>query len=175
MRTLGIDVGRRRIGVAVSDSDGRLATPLAVVERGADPLKALEELARLAAHAVVGRIVVGLPISLDGVERAPADDARASAAALARRTGLPVLLEDERFTTVIAAQRRSERVAPPRRARRRGAGAPRVAQSRGHHRGLGIDADAAAVILQSFLEREVQASTCDAAWDGRTGHPRAAP
>jgi putative holliday junction resolvase len=97
---LAIDVGSVRIGVARCDRDGQLASPLTTVPRGRGDLDAIADLA-VADDAI--EIIVGLPVGLSGREGRAAADARAFAAALARRVvPVPVRLVDERFTTVIA-------------------------------------------------------------------------
>jgi putative Holliday junction resolvase len=131
---LGVDWGTRRLGLAVSDPTGTLASPHGIVERGDDP-DADRRAVLAAARAVdATRIVVGLPRSLSGREGASARAARAEAAALAALAGpdLPVELHDERFSTSTARAARSTR---RRKARR----AP-------------LDDAAAAVMLQSYLE-----------------------
>jgi putative holliday junction resolvase len=131
---LGVDWGTRRLGLAVSDPTGTLASPHGIVERGDDP-DADRRAVLAAARAVdATRIVVGLPRSLSGREGASARAARAEAAALAALAGpdLPVELHDERFSTSTA---RAARATRRRKARR----AP-------------LDDAAAAVMLQSYLE-----------------------
>lgn len=103
MRVLGLDVGDRRIGIAVSDETGTVAQGRGVYERRG--LKEdLEYLARLARKQGIVRIVVGLPLNMDGSEGEQAAKARAFGEALGAWTGLPVELLDERLTTVAANQ-----------------------------------------------------------------------
>ena len=131
---LAVDVGSVRIGVARSDPDGILASPLAVVRSGPG---ALDELARLAAAADAIEIVVGLPTSLSGREGAAAAAVRSFAADLAGRiTPVPVRLVDERFTTTQAHE-----------ALRRGGKDARARREV-------VDAAAAAVLLQAALDAE---------------------
>jgi len=97
---LGVDVGTVRIGVARSDPDGLLASPLDTVRRGTGDIA---ELARLVAENEAMEVVVGLPVSLSGREGKSAADGRAFATALAARLApVPVRLVDERYTTVLA-------------------------------------------------------------------------
>ena len=97
---LAVDVGTVRIGVARSDPDGLLATPLATVARGRGDLEILAGL--VISHDAV-EVIVGLPTGLSGREGASAADARTFAAALAGRLApCPVRLVDERFTSVLA-------------------------------------------------------------------------
>ncbi|MFT4220390.1 MAG: Holliday junction resolvase RuvX [Microbacterium sp.] len=97
---LGVDVGRARVGVARSDRDGLLATPVETVPRRVgDPVARVVALA--VEHAAV-EIVVGLPVSLRGDDTASTADARAFAAAVAAASTVPVRLVDERLSTVSA-------------------------------------------------------------------------
>ena len=134
MRVVGLDLGRRRIGVAVSDSDERMAVPHLVIARsgdaGADRRAVVEVVAELGA----GRVVVGLPLSLDGGVGPAARDAQAEAEALAAALDVPVELHDERLTTVVADR------------------AMQAAGAGGKSRRRVIDSSAAAVILQSWLD-----------------------
>jgi putative holliday junction resolvase len=131
---LAVDVGSARIGVARSDPDGLLASPLTTVARGRGDLESLAGLA--AGHDAV-EIIVGLPTGLSGREGPSAADARTFAGALAGRLApCPVRLVDERFTTVLAhdALRRGGRDARGRRAV--------------------VDKAAAALLLQGALDTE---------------------
>lgn len=109
-RRLGIDVGSVRVGVALSDPDGVLATPLATVARDVAGGSDLDTIAGLVVeHDVVG-VVVGLPRTLAGREGPAAEAARGFATALAARlpTDVPVLFSDERLTTVVATRQMRE-------------------------------------------------------------------
>jgi putative Holliday junction resolvase len=102
MRALGIDLGTKRIGVALSNSEGTLATPYEVVARSGDRARDHRRIAELAAETEAACLVVGLPLSLDGSEGPAARAAVAEAAELGTATGLPVETWDERLTTVSA-------------------------------------------------------------------------
>lgn len=102
-RRIGIDVGTVRIGVAVSDPDGILATPVETVRRDRTT-KHLRRLAALIEEYEAVEVVVGLPRTLADRAGASAQDAIAVADALAAKTGIPVRLADERLTTVSAAR-----------------------------------------------------------------------
>jgi putative holliday junction resolvase len=103
-RRLGIDVGAVRVGVAICDPDGVLATPLVTVPRDVEGGSDLRVIASLVAeHEVVG-VVVGLPRTLAGREGAAAETARVFADALAGVVDVPLELSDERLTTVVATQ-----------------------------------------------------------------------
>ncbi len=134
-RLLGVDWGERRIGLALSDESQTLAQPLATLTRRTGkrfPMKDL--LAQLDRHDVAG-VVVGLPLEASGAEGEPAQAARALAADIARRSGRPVELIDERFTTARVRQA--------------------VQEMGGKTRGRAADVDAlaATLLLQHFLDR----------------------
>ncbi len=100
-RLLGVDYGAVRVGLAISDPDRKIASPLDTYRRrGAEPdagyFKALAE------EEGVGTLVVGLPVHLSGREGQKAGEARAFGKWLGETTGLPVIFWDERFTTVEA-------------------------------------------------------------------------
>ncbi len=101
MRILGLDVGDRTIGVALSDESATLASGLRTIRR-AGLKKDLRELAELARGREVGTVVVGLPRSLDGSEGPQARKVRAFVEALKTAVKVPVVTWDERFTTVAA-------------------------------------------------------------------------
>ncbi|MFQ1001174.1 Holliday junction resolvase RuvX [Modestobacter sp. SSW1-42] len=102
-RRLGVDVGTVRVGVAVSDATGMLASPLVTLRRAKDQSD-LDRLAELVVTEEVVEVVVGLPKHLSGASGASARDASAYAEALASRIGnVPVHLVDERLSTVTAA------------------------------------------------------------------------
>ncbi|MBX3093269.1 MAG: Holliday junction resolvase RuvX [Cryobacterium sp.] len=96
---VGVDVGRARVGVALSDHHGMLATPVRTVARSDE---AVAEVAALAREAEAVEVVVGHPLSLSGAATASTDDAVAFATALGELTGLPIRLVDERLSTVTA-------------------------------------------------------------------------
>lgn len=102
MRALGLDLGAKRIGVALSDSDGALATPYEVLARSGDRPRDHRRIAALAEEAGARCLVVGLPLSLDGSTGPAAAAALAEAEELAAECGLPVEMWDERLTTVTA-------------------------------------------------------------------------
>jgi len=141
-RRLGVDVGKVRVGVAVSDPDGILATPVATVARdmgaAADSVPAdIAELVRLVGEYEAVQIVVGLPVQLSGTEGAAAIDIRAYAERLAHAVGpVPIVLADERMSTVVATRRLAERGVRGRRQR------------------AVVDQAAAVEILQSWLDAQ---------------------
>jgi putative Holliday junction resolvase len=103
-RRLGIDVGAVRVGVALCDPDGLLATPLVTVPRDVAGGSDLRTLADLVAEHDVVQVVVGLPRTLAGREGPAAAAARAFAEGLARAVAVPVVFSDERLTTVVATR-----------------------------------------------------------------------
>jgi putative Holliday junction resolvase len=102
MRVLAIDYGERRIGLAVSDPTGTIASPAGHILRRAGKRPPITELARRATELEAEALVVGLPLDGDGNETGRSADARRVGEELSRRTGLPVRYVDERFTTVQA-------------------------------------------------------------------------
>lgn len=133
MRVLGLDIGEKRIGVAISDPSGTVATPLVVLE--AKPvLGDGRDLVRLAEDYEVELVVVGLPRSLDGSEGPQAARVRAAGDRLARFLRLPVEYCDERFSS--AEARRAMTSAGVSDRDKRGS----------------VDMVAAALILQSYLD-----------------------
>jgi putative holliday junction resolvase len=140
-RCLGVDLGERRIGLAVTDPSGVLASPHATLERAATKADDHRAIVAAAAEVEAACIVVGLPRSLDGkvgpAARSVLDEVEAIRE-VARASGIEVETYDERFSTMIA--QRNLRDATPRRSKRQRAQRER------------IDASAAAVILQSWLD-----------------------
>ncbi len=102
IRALGLDPGSKRIGVAVSDLSGTIASPLVVIQRGTSKRHDLEEIARLARDEEADVIVVGLPLNLDGSMSKAARTATHEAKRLATLVDVPVEMHDERLTTVSA-------------------------------------------------------------------------
>ncbi len=101
-RILAIDYGERRIGLAVSDPSGIIATPAGFILRRAGKRPPIAEIVRRGTDLEVTGFVVGLPLDAEGDETARSAEARAIAAELEKRTGLPTRLVDERFTTAAA-------------------------------------------------------------------------
>lgn len=128
---LACDVGSVRIGVAVCDRDGILVSPRPAVPAGLD---APATIAELAAEIDAVEIVVGLPLQLDGAEGTAALGVRQWCDLLATKTGIPIVLFDERLTTT-QAQRQFHDAGRNTR------------QSRPH-----IDSAAAVILLQSYLD-----------------------
>jgi len=103
-RKLAIDIGRARLGIAISDLSGILSSPLDSVRRIADDSETIKEILKIVADNEVQEIYVGDPVSLSGEITPSTDDARNFASLLQSTTVLPVRLIDERLTTVTAAR-----------------------------------------------------------------------
>ncbi len=139
MRVLAIDVGRRRIGLALSDPTGTLASPWKTVAHAASLAATIEEIGGIVQTLVaesdgLASVVVGMPKRLDGSPSEDAPHAAAFASGLRARVGVPVTEWDERLTSVEAESRLAVRERDWRRRKAK------------------IDAAAAAVILQEFLD-----------------------
>ncbi len=156
-RLLGVDLGERRIGLAIADVDGGRALPLATLSRGRDARTDAAALGEIATQHDVGELVVGLPLDTSGDEGPQARLTRAWADAIRSRTGLPVTLRDERLTSHLAEQR----VGPMKRGR---SGGPPSASQRQAYRAR-IDREAAAIILQD----EIDARAADGTPNDPTG------
>jgi putative Holliday junction resolvase len=134
---LGVDVGSVRVGLARSDPDGILATPLETVQVRPRSDTHFDQIAGIVASEGVCEVIVGLPRSLSGREGSAAGIVRAYAVEVARRVApIPVRLVDERLSTVTAHQRLRE------------------AGMKGRKRRPVVDQEAAVVILQSALDNE---------------------
>jgi putative Holliday junction resolvase len=133
-RVLALDPGRVRVGVAISDEDGVLASPRAALD-AADQKRLVGLVTRLCEEEEVKRILVGLPLDMSGEAGPPARRAEALAATLREATGLPVDLVDERLSTVAAHRRLDD-----------------AGHKRGKSRTQAIDGAAAALMLQAWLD-----------------------
>ena len=102
MRAVGIDLGEKRIGVAISDSGGSLATPYEVVTRTGSRDEDHRRIKAIVEEVEAEIVVVGLPLSLDGTEGKAAQGARQEAEAIGQTISVPIELHDERLTTVEA-------------------------------------------------------------------------
>jgi len=133
-RVLGLDLGQARIGVAVSDPDRRIAVPVGTVRTGApQDVKAIAALVR---EHDAATIVVGHPVSLSGKPTEASTQAETFARTLETALGVPVVLQDERLTTVQAERELG------------------AAGLKGPSRRAVVDQTAATIILQAWLDRE---------------------
>lgn len=157
-RLLGIDLGARRVGLAIAETGDIGARPLATVTRRRTAAADAAVLAGIVAANRIDEVVVGLPLDMDGGEGPMALEARTWAGEVAHHLGLPVRLRDERLSSHVA----EGRVGRPGRGR---AGGPPGRVRRAMHRGR-VDRAAAAVILEDELA---------ARRAGRAGEPVATP
>lgn len=148
-RVLGIDLGAKRVGVAVSDDGQRMATPATTLVRRGDRARDYRAIAELVGDYEAVGVVFGLPLSLSGAEGPAAAGARTEAARVAELLAVPIDLVDERLTSVEAA------------------GALRAAGHPTRRQRQVIDQVAAAVLLQSWLDR--RAGSRNAGGEDRAG------
>lgn len=134
VRALGLDPGSKRIGVAVSDLSGSIASPLLVLRRGESNARDVDAIARIARDEEADVIVIGLPLNMDGTRGPSARAAAGLARQLATVVDVPVELHDERLTTVTADRSMLD------------AGLDAV------ERRQRVDKVAAAIMLQSWLD-----------------------
>jgi len=140
MKCIGIDYGTKRIGVAVSDDDGRVAFPLATVEAGP---KALSQVDALVKENRGARVIIGESRDLSGQPNPVQEDIEQFAKDLGELTQVPVVFEPEFFTSAMAARQGQDKPL-------------RQANLRGQEKLEKSDASAAALILQSYLDRKNQ-------------------
>ena len=139
MRILAVDYGEARIGLAITDPTCKISQPLAVI-----PAKrALAEIAKIVAEKKVERIVVGLPLNMDGTEGRMAKKAKEFAERLKEAVPAEVVLWDERLTTFEAETLMLQHSVKAARRKKK------------------IDAIAASLILKSYLEKVIQDASCD--------------
>jgi putative holliday junction resolvase len=143
-RAIGVDLGSRRIGLAVSDDSRRVASALSVLLRGASHHEDHARLAKVVAETGANLVVVGLPLSLSGAAGPAARAVQVELVELRRVLDVPVESCDERYSTVIARQ-----------ALTAGGGRPAA-------RRAVVDKMAAAAILQTWLDRQRPWPGCEA-------------
>ena len=136
VRALGLDIGTKRIGVAVSDSEGLLATPIEVIFRQKDARKDYLAVVELVKEWEVNIVVVGMPYSLDGQEGPMAQKTLEEVKSLSDILPVPVVTYDERLTTVTAERSLREQGVSSKEGRKV------------------IDQLAAAVLLQAWLDKQ---------------------
>jgi putative Holliday junction resolvase len=134
LRAIGVDLGSKRIGIALSDLTGTIASALTTVHRSSSRRHDHAQIARLVQEHEADVVVVGLPLSLDGTDGPAARAARTEAKQLASVVGVPVEMYDERFTTVTAERGMLEAGLDARQRRKV------------------VDKVAAAVMLQAWLD-----------------------
>jgi putative Holliday junction resolvase len=135
MRALGVDLGTRRIGLAISDSAGKVATPVGTIFRSGDRGRDHQAIAEAVAEWGAEAVVVGLPLSLDGSVGVAAQAVLDEVTALSEIVDVGVNTVDERFSTVTAARQLQ------------------TAGMRGRKQRNVVDQAAAAVLLQAWLDQ----------------------
>jgi putative Holliday junction resolvase len=141
---LGVDLGERRIGLALAESDDDRARPLVTIRRGATPAADAAALAAFMERLGIDELVVGLPLEASGVEGEQARRTRTWADAVGTTLGRPMSYRDERLTSYLAEQR----LGPMPRGR---SGGPPTAHQRNTYRAR-VDREAATIILQDELD-----------------------
>jgi putative Holliday junction resolvase len=142
-RLLGVDLGTRRIGLALGDTATGSVTPLATIRRG-EADQDVRKIASVIAEQRIDELVVGLPLNMDGSEGERAADTRAWAIAVHDMCALPLFLRDERLTT----ERAIESIGAPARGR---SGGPPSAKARRAYRAR-LDRIAATSIVQAEID-----------------------
>jgi putative holliday junction resolvase len=158
VRTVGLDLGERRIGVAVSDASGTLARPVKAIQRGTSDAEAVDRIhaivTELAAEDGVDSVVVGLPTRLDGTSSPQTVRANAMVTLLSARLPVPVVTQDERLSSREAEERLAVREKDWRKRKAK------------------LDAAAAAVILQDYLDGRASArQESNGSGSGHQGEP----
>lgn len=137
-RILALDLGDKRIGVALSDPTQTLASPHTIIERVSDE-QAIRDILKIATENKVNLIIVGLPRSMDGSIGHQAEKVQSFTGQLEKQTTIPIEYCDERFTTVTAMRLKQESSAKKLKRKTR------------------FDAMAAAIILQEYLDEQAAA------------------
>lgn len=148
---LGVDLGERRIGLAIADDDGSPARPYSTMKRARTADRDAAALAKLIEANGIGEVVVGLPLEASGSEGPQATITRAWASAVAELLIVPISFRDERLTSHVA----EERLGPMKRGR---SGGPPSRTQRDAYRAR-VDREAAAIILQDELDARAAAQT----------------
>jgi putative holliday junction resolvase len=133
-RILGLDYGSVRVGIAISDPSGTIATGLKTLRNDSTLISRIADLVR---EHQIGRIVIGLPVSLKGKDSRKTEEVRTFCRALEEHVALPIILQDERYSSKDALATMIEMNTTRKQRRNKGR----------------IDEMAAAIILQSFLDR----------------------
>src|SRR5438132_7649078 len=153
-RLLALDVGEARIGVAVSDATGFLASPYTTLHVSRNEAETWEAIRRLISETDAEGLVVGLPVSLDGQLYGQARRVQAFAERLKEHITIPLTFWDERLSTVEAERLLAQREQEQGKRYRVGGGRQR-SQTKRRRRQQEIDALAATVILQEYLDHQI--------------------
>jgi putative Holliday junction resolvase len=151
-RLIALDVGDVRIGVALSDASGFLASPYTTLRVSRDETQTWEDIQRLIRETEADGLVVGLPISLDGQIHAQGARIQAFVERLKQHITIPITLWDERLSTVEAQRLRTQREQEAQGERARSTSRRANGSGRRRRKRQEIDALAAAVILQEYLD-----------------------
>jgi putative holliday junction resolvase len=145
---LGIDLGERRIGLAIADDEGSRARALTTIRRGATPTADIATLSRIVVEHAVAEIVVGLPLDASGVDGTQAARTRAWVEAVIPALERDVSYRDERFSSQVAEERLG-------RMPRGRSGGPPTSHQREAYRAR-VDREAATIILQAELDARAE-------------------
>jgi len=153
-RLLGVDLGERRVGLALADRDGSAARPLATIRRSSSVDADQAALRTIVSRYDIDELVIGLPLEASGAEGPQSTLTRVWATAIGERLGLPIVLRDERLTSHLA----EARLGPMKHGR---SGGPPSKTQRDAYRAR-VDREAAAIILQDELDARYAATLDDA-------------
>ena len=153
-RLLGVDLGERRVGLALADRDGSAARPLATIRRSSSVDADQMALRTIVSRYDIDELVIGLPLEASGAEGPQSTLTRVWATAIGERLGLPIVLRDERLTSHLA----EARLGPMKHGR---SGGPPSKTQRDAYRAR-VDREAAAIILQDELDARYAATLDDA-------------
>jgi len=164
-RILGVDLGDRRIGLAIAEPEREPVQPLTTIRRDRSVAGDAQRLANVVREQRIDELVVGLPLEASGAEGTMAVAARAWAAAIGAALELPVVLRDERLSSHLA----QERIGPMPRGR---SGGPPTPTQREAYRAR-VDREAAAIILRDELEARTAAAVAGPAAPPASADPEA--
>lgn len=154
-RWLALDVGEARIGVAISDATGFLASPYTTLHVTRDESQTWKSIQHLIEETETEGLVVGLPISLDGAIHSQAKRVQEFAERLKEHIAIPITFWDERLSTVEAERLLGERGGAELGKRSKTAGGRKHNQAKRRRKKQEVDALAAAVILQEYLDNQM--------------------
>jgi putative Holliday junction resolvase len=156
---MGVDLGERRIGIAIADGDGSPARPHSTLRRATSLDRDAAALRGLIETNQIAELVVGLPLEASGAEGSQSASTRAWAAAMTERLDVPLTMRDERLTSHVA----EGRLGPMKRGR---SGGPPSKTQRDAYR-ASVDREAAAIILQDELDARAAATPLEGGRAGR--------
>jgi putative Holliday junction resolvase len=154
-RLMALDVGEARIGVAISDASGFLASPYTTLHVTRDESQTWKAIQRLIRDTETEGLVIGLPISLDGAIHSQAKQVQAFAEHLKEHITIPLTFWDERLSTVEAERLLVERGEAELGRHYKTSGGRRRSQTKKRRRKQEIDSLAAAIILQEYLDHQI--------------------